>query len=89
MYWVTEGLGNCGREEEPRLKVVGGGRKGGKQLCEREGLAVNGTKVWKVEGDGMAGTILLLMVGRGILFQTRLYLMVSWAMLGSLENKTL
>lgn len=32
----------------------GGGRKGGEQLCEKEGLAVSGTKVWKVEGDGMA-----------------------------------
>lgn len=84
-----EGLGNYGREEEPRLKVVGGCRKEGEQQCEREGLAVSGTKVWKVEGDGMAGTILLLIVGRGILFQMRLYLMVSWAMLGSLENKTL
>lgn len=71
------------------FKWGGGGRKGGEQLCEKEGLAVSGTKVWKVEGDGMAGTILLLMVSIGILFQIRLYLMVSWAMLGSLENKIL
>lgn len=52
-------------------------------------MAVSGTKVWKVEGDGMAGTILLLMVDREIFFLIRLYLMVSWAILGSLENKTL
>lgn len=35
----------------------------------------------------MTGTILLLMVGRGIPLLVKTSVMVSWAVLGSLENR--
>lgn len=48
---------------------------------------MSGTRVWKVGGDWMTGTILLLMVGRGIPLLIKTSVMVSWAVLGSLENR--
>lgn len=48
---------------------------------------MSGTRVWKVGGDWMTGTILLPVVGRGIPLPAKSYLMVSWAVLGSLENR--
>lgn len=85
--WVRKGLGIKGREER-RLRV-GAVEEGGWELSEGEGLAGSGAKTWKVEADRMAGTIFLLVVGKGIPLLDKTYLMISRDVLGSLENKTL